>query len=131
MNDPDTTPNTIDILESDVPHAAALAEKLRAVPEVAHARTIDSFIPEEQDKKLELIDDANFFFQNTITPDEIHSPPTPAETLEAINKTAVDLSHAAERRRQPCRRSSASAGRVAHRPGKGSAARQGKSLSMS
>ncbi len=96
MRDPDTTPNTIDILESDLPHAAALAERLRALPEVAHVRTIESFIPKDHDEKLALIDDANFFFQNTMTPDQVHPPPTPAETLEAINTTAGDLSRAAQ-----------------------------------
>src|SRR5271166_6083866 len=95
MRDPDTTPNTIDVLESDIPHAAAIVERLRALPEVAHVRTIESFIPKDQDEKLALIDDASFFFQNTMTPDQVHPPPTPAETLEAINKTADDLSRAA------------------------------------
>jgi hopanoid biosynthesis associated RND transporter like protein HpnN len=95
MRDPDTTPNTIEILESDLPHAEALAERLRTLPEAAHARTIENFIPKEQDEKLALIDDANFFFQNTMTPDQIDPPPTPAETLNAINKTADDLSRAA------------------------------------
>src|SRR5271165_1234970 len=95
MRDPDTSPNTIDILESDLSHAAALAERLGALPEVAHARTIENFVPKDQDEKLALIDDASFFFQNTMTPDQVHPPPTPAETLEAINKTADDLSRAA------------------------------------
>src|SRR5271170_6144040 len=36
--DPDTSPNTIDILESDLAHATALAEKLRRVPEVSKVR---------------------------------------------------------------------------------------------
>ena len=95
MHDPDTTPNTIEVLESDLPHAAALAARLSALPEVAHVRTVEGFVPKDQDEKLALIDDASFFFQNTITPDQVDPPPTPAETLEAINKTAGDLSHAA------------------------------------
>ena len=37
MRDPDTSPNTIDILESDRAHASALAERLRQLPEVAGA----------------------------------------------------------------------------------------------
>ncbi len=96
MRDPDTTPNTIDILESDLPQAVALAQRLDALPEVAHVRTIASFVPKDQDEKLALIDDAGFFFQNTMTPDQVEPPPTPAETLEAIDQTAGDLSRAAE-----------------------------------
>ena len=95
MRDPDTTPNTIEILESDLAHATALAERLRALPEAAHVRTIASFIPKDQSEKLALIDDASFFFENTMTPGQVDPAPTPAETLEAINKTASDLSRAA------------------------------------
>ena len=95
MRDPDTTPNTIEILEDDLPRAAALAERLRALPEVAHVLTIKDFVPKDQDEKLALIDDAGFFFQNTMTPDEVKPAPTSGETLEAINKTAGDLSRAA------------------------------------
>ena len=94
IRDPDTSPNTIDIL-SDLPHASALAERLRLLPEVAKVRTLMSFVPEDQDEKLALIDDASFFFENTLNPDQIDAAPTPAETLEAINKTAGDLSGAA------------------------------------
>ncbi|RBP12186.1 hypothetical protein DFR50_11415 [Roseiarcus fermentans] len=95
MRDPDTSPNTIDVLESDLPRAAGLAERLRALPEVAHARTILDFIPKDQDEKLALIDDASFFFQNTMTPDQVKPPPAPVETLNALRKTADDLSGAA------------------------------------
>src|SRR5271169_707978 len=45
MRDPDTSPNTIDILESDLAHASPLAEKLRGLPEVAKVRTLMSFVP--------------------------------------------------------------------------------------
>jgi hopanoid biosynthesis associated RND transporter like protein HpnN len=95
MRDPDTSPNTIDVLESDLAHASALAEKLRRVPEVAKARTLMSFVPENQDEKLAAIDDASFFFENTLNPGEIDAPSTQAETLKAIDKTAGDLSGAA------------------------------------
>jgi uncharacterized protein len=97
MRNPDTSPNTIDILEGDLPRALALAEKLKQLPQVSRARTIESFVPKDQDEKLALIDDASFFFANTMTPDELKPPPTPAETLEAISKTASDLSGAAAR----------------------------------
>ena len=95
MRDPDTSPNTIDILESDLAHASALAEKLSRLPEVSKVRTLLSFVPKDQDEKLAIVDDASFFFENTFNPDQVDAPPTPAETLEAINKTADDLSGAA------------------------------------
>jgi len=91
MRDPNTSPNTIDILEPDFARASAMAEKLKQLPEVAKARTLESFVPKDQDEKLAIIDDANFFFANTLNPDPVDPAPTPAQTLEAINKTAADL----------------------------------------
>jgi len=95
MRDPDTSPNTIDILESDLPHASAFSKKLSRLPEVSKVRTLLSFVPKDQDEKLAIIDDASFFFENTLSPEQVDAAPTPAETLEAINKTARDLSDAA------------------------------------
>ena len=91
MRDPDTNPNTIDILEPDLARATSAAKALEDLPEVAHARTIEDFVPKNQDEKLALIDDASFFFQNTMTPGPL-IPPSPAETQEAIGKTAGELS---------------------------------------
>ncbi len=91
MRDPDTSPNTIDILEPNLASASAMADKLKQLPEVAKVRTLESFVPEDQDEKLAIIDDANFFFANTLNPDPVDPAPTPAQTLEAINKTAADL----------------------------------------
>src|ERR1700734_2323957 len=96
MRDPDTSPNTIDVLEPNLASAAALAEKLSGLKEVAKVRTLESFVPKDQDEKLALIDDASFFFENTLTPGQVDPAPTPAQTLEAINKTAADLSGAAK-----------------------------------
>ena len=95
MRNPDTSPNTIDILESNLAQASAIAERLRRLPEVAHVRTLKSFVPEHQDAKLAFIDDASFFLRNTLSPVQIDAAPTPAETAIAIDKTAQDLSGAA------------------------------------
>jgi uncharacterized protein len=96
MRDPDTSPNTIDVLEPDPASASALAKKLGRLPEVAKVRTLESFVPKDQDEKLALIDDASFFFENTLTPGQVDPAPTTAQTLEAIDKTAADLSGAAK-----------------------------------
>ena len=71
MNDPDTSPNTIDVLGSDLAQVSATVEKLRQLPEVGRVLTLQSFVPEDQDAKLALIEDASFFLQNTLSPDEI------------------------------------------------------------
>jgi uncharacterized protein len=95
MQNPDTSPNTIDILESNLANASVVAERLRRMPEVARMRTLQSFVPEDQDEKLAIIEDASFFLQNTLNPDQIDSEPTPAETVAAIDTTVHDLSGAA------------------------------------
>ena len=95
MKNPDTSPNTIDVLESDLTRASTLAERLRRLPEVARAQTLRSFVPEDQDEKLAIIDDANFFLQNTLNPDQVEAEPTSADTVAAIEDTAHDLSGAA------------------------------------
>jgi len=95
FRDPDTSPNKIEVLENDLAHAEATAESLKALPEVAHALTLRSFVPENQDEKLAIIADASFFLENTVNPIEVKAPPTPEETVAAIDKTARDLSAAA------------------------------------
>lgn len=95
MRNPDTSPNTIDILESNLAHASDIAERLRQLPEVARVRTLQSFVPEDQDVKLAMIEDASFFLRNTISPDQVDAEPTPAETVAAIDKTVRDLFGAA------------------------------------
>jgi hopanoid biosynthesis associated RND transporter like protein HpnN len=95
MTDPDTSPNTLDILEGNATRASALAERLRQLPEVEHVVTLQSFVPKDQEEKLAIIDDASFFLRNTIDPDQIDPKPTPADTLAAIETTAHDLRSAA------------------------------------
>jgi hopanoid biosynthesis associated RND transporter like protein HpnN len=95
MRDPDTSPNRIDILESNLARASVVAERLRELPEVAQVLTLQSFVPKDQDAKLAIIDDASFFLRNTIEPAQVDAKPTPAETVVAIEKTVYDLSGAA------------------------------------
>jgi uncharacterized protein len=95
MKDPDTSPNTIEILKSSLGQALPVAERLRQLPEVGRVLTLQSFVPEDQDAKLALIEDASFFLQNTLNPDHIDPEPTPAETKSAIEKLVPELSDAA------------------------------------
>ncbi|HKB22661.1 MAG TPA: MMPL family transporter, partial [Methyloceanibacter sp.] len=92
MKGPDTSPNTIDVLKSDLAQASATAEELRQLPEVGRVLTLQSFVPEDQDAKLALIEDASFFLQNTLSPDQVDADPTPAETQAVIAKLVLELS---------------------------------------
>jgi uncharacterized protein len=95
MQDPDTSPNTIEFLESNLERASAVAERLRLIPQVARVLTLQSFVPKDQDAKLAIIEDSSFFLRNTLNPDQIEAKPTPAETVAEIDKTVHDLSEAA------------------------------------
>jgi uncharacterized protein len=95
MKDPDTSPNTIEVLKSNLVQALASAERLRQLPEVGRVLTLQSFVPEDQDAKLALIEDANFFLQNTLNPDQVDPAPTRAEIKAAIEKLVPELSDAA------------------------------------
>jgi uncharacterized protein len=94
MRDPDTSPNTIEVLKSNLAEALAVAERLRRLPEVGQVLTLQSFVPEDQEAKLALIDDASFFFQNTLNPDRIDPEPTPAQTRAAIEELVPELNDA-------------------------------------
>src|SRR5262249_5618650 len=95
MNDPDTTPNTIDILKGNLPEALRVAEALRRLPQVRQVVTLQSFVPEDQEAKLALVEDASFFFQNTLNPDQTDPSPKPADTTAAIDKLVGELSKSA------------------------------------
>lgn len=56
--DPDTDPNTLDVLAPDLASAQALAARLARLPEVARATTLADFVPEGQPLKLAVIEDA-------------------------------------------------------------------------
>jgi len=99
MKVPDTSPNTIDVLKSDLAQASTTAEELRQLPEVGRVLTLQSFVPEDQDAKLALIEDASFFLQNTLSPAEVEAEPTPAETQAVIGKLVLELSAAVQARR--------------------------------
>jgi uncharacterized protein len=95
MRDPDTSSNTIGLLKGNLDEALRSAEKLRQLPEVGRVVTLQSFVPEDLDAKLAFIEDASFFFQNTLDPNQTDPEPTTAETREAIEKLVHELAAAA------------------------------------
>ncbi|MFM9851445.1 MAG: MMPL family transporter [Sphingomonadaceae bacterium] len=92
LRDPLRTPNTIDVVTKDAGAAAALAAKLRALPEVVQTITIDSFVPADQEAKLAAIGDAQALLDFTINPFETKPAPTDAEAVAALADLAARLS---------------------------------------
>lgn len=91
MRDPLRTPNTVDIVASNPASAVAITQRLRRLPEVAQVITLDSFVPSEQSAKLAIIQDASLLLDLTLNPFLPSAPPTDAETVAALSKSAATL----------------------------------------
>lgn len=91
MHDPLRTPNTINLLAPGADAARALAARLAALPEVAEAVSVDSFVPTDQDAKLALVQDASLLLDTAINPLDTSPPPSDAETVVALRSVAARL----------------------------------------
>jgi hypothetical protein len=97
VKDPDTTPNTLDVLVPDLKAADALARTLAALPEVRQALTLSSFIPDDQDAKLGAISDAALLLGPALQPSSVPAA-ADAENVDAMRSAARALvAFAAER----------------------------------
>jgi len=109
--DPQTTPNTIDVLAPSLDAARALATTLSALPEVSQALTLASFIPSDQPAKLAVIADASSLLDPTLNPTGVKPAPTDAETAQSMRDGAAALDQAADK--DPASKAAADAKRVA------------------
>ncbi|MGA9216804.1 MAG: MMPL family transporter [Methylocella sp.] len=93
-SDPAIDANAAQVLARSHDDAAAIANKLAALPEVAQTRTIGSFIPADQNKKLSLIRHAERVLGSALnaTPE---AGPTFTENSEALRSGAERLDAAA------------------------------------
>ena len=88
MNDPDFGAYTVETLRPSLAEAEKLADDLGKLPEVDHAMTVASFIPEDQDAKLALIKDASQILTPTLS---LPQQPAPSDAeIEAALKTTAD-----------------------------------------
>ena len=93
--EPETGANAIDVMTPNLAAANALAQRLSAVPEVSQARTLQAFVPDDQDRKLELIAQAAEKIDDALNPKETDPPPSDAENVDALTMTADDLAKVA------------------------------------
>jgi hopanoid biosynthesis associated RND transporter like protein HpnN len=93
--DPQSTPNTINVMAPSLDAASGLAAGLDALPEVSRTVTLATFIPQDQDDKLALIRDAAMLLDAVLHPPEVKPRPNDAENIEALRKAATDLREAA------------------------------------
>jgi hopanoid biosynthesis associated RND transporter like protein HpnN len=98
---PETGANAIEVMEPDLATANATAQRLSALPEVSQARTLQSFVPTDQDAKLELIAQAAEKIDPSLNPKETDPPPSDAETIDALTATSSNLAKVAAAHKGP------------------------------
>ncbi len=89
--DPDSTAYAISVLEPSVAAAAGLADRLDRLPEVRRTMTLQTFIPDQQDQKLAIIDDLAPLLGPTLNPIETLPPPTGQDLVAVLDTTAGKL----------------------------------------
>jgi uncharacterized protein len=114
MQDPDTTPYTLDVL-TDASAVAEQARRLGSLPEVSRAIWIGSFIPEDQAAKLEILADAEDLLAPTLAPLSVKPAPSAREILDAASRCADDTGKLAARGDRASTELAAALGRVAAR----------------
>jgi hypothetical protein len=82
--------NDIEALEPSLTVADQIAAKLRALPDVARVVTLSTFIPDHQDAKLPIIENAAKTLNPALNPRTVAKPPTDADNIAIINST-VDV----------------------------------------
>jgi hopanoid biosynthesis associated RND transporter like protein HpnN len=92
MQDPSTTPYTLNALEPTPARADALAERLEKLPQVSQVLTIDSFVPKQQKEKLAILADAATLLGPTLSPATTAPPPSDDETMASLRSFASALS---------------------------------------
>ncbi len=88
---PATSPNTMETLAPDHEAAARLAERLAKLPDVDSVLWLQSFVPDDQDKKLPLIEDVAGILAVTLAPPPATPPVTPARLRSAIESALGKL----------------------------------------
>lgn len=91
IGNPDTTPFTIQVLEPSLAEARRLAATLATLPEVRRALTLASFVPEDQDEKLDILADAALLLGPSLSPPEVASPPSAADLRDVMAETVTRL----------------------------------------
>ena len=100
-SDPRAGINSVNIVTGSIDEGSTAAEKLQKLPEVLQVRTVATFIPQDQDKKLELIQDFERQLGPALEKPGSAKPPTDAENIAALNSTADQLNKMAGNAKGP------------------------------
>jgi hopanoid biosynthesis associated RND transporter like protein HpnN len=95
MNDPNQSPNTLELIEPSLAVAQAKAAALARLSTVSETRTLASFVPDDQPEKLAAIADAATLLDLTLDPIVTAPPPSDVEVVAALQQAATGLRAAA------------------------------------
>src|SRR5262249_23494156 len=96
-SDPLTGAASIDVLAPSIAEAGQIAERVRKIPQVSRATTLESFVPDEQQRKLAIIRPVAISLAPTLRADQSR-PPTDADNVAVLNRAADRLKQAAASR---------------------------------
>ncbi|EJW13292.1 protein export membrane protein, SecD/SecF family, putative [Rhodovulum sp. PH10] len=99
--DPNIGANAIDVLRPGIPAAEEAAARLRSLPEVGRALTITSFVPENQDQKLPLIESLAKVLLPAMQPARTLDAPDDQDDVDALHRGTDILQKIADGRRGP------------------------------
>jgi uncharacterized protein len=91
----------IQSLAPTLAEADQVAAKLQKIPQVKRVVTLSTFIPDQQDAKLPLIEEAAKTLNAALYPQAVSKPPTDAETVAMINSTVGALNRLAAPEKGP------------------------------
>lgn len=94
--DPDWTPYAINVLATSPQEAQALAQRLAQLPDVSSVVTVESFVPTQQQDKLELVGDAASVVEEALEDVSFRATPSDEELQKRLASTASALHEAAE-----------------------------------
>jgi len=95
--DPITGANAISVLAPDLASARPVVERLSKVPEVGQVRTLDFFVPADQQQKLAAIKAARDKIEPSFKPEAAQKPPTDAENVQSLEELVTALNEAADK----------------------------------
>ena len=93
--DPNTGANAINVMTTSEAEAKKIEAKLEKLPEVLRVMSIDSFVPEDQPAKLQLIAKAAKVVGPALNPDSVDAAPTDEENVAALKSSVDSLRRAA------------------------------------
>ena len=83
------------MLATSLDEANSTAKRLAALPEVSRTLTLSNLIPDDQDEKIAAIKSAANDLGPALNPPRRQPAPSDKDVVEAIRKTAEDLSKVA------------------------------------